>query len=106
MDLIGQLLDVAMMLYSTLYMSSAKVWLVVKLTDNHDRSYKLSLPLCRCLATTLWYANVASLLGFLGDLRVPTLVLDNEVALVSQFKFHEEEAFQLHLIHLAQVGTL
>ena len=87
-------------------MSSAKVWLVVKLTDNHDRSYKLSLPLCQCLATTLWYANVASLLRFLGDLRVPTLVLDNEVALVSQLEINEEESFQLHLIHLAQVGTL
>lgn len=35
-----------------------------------------------------------------------TLVLDNEVALVSQFEFHEEQALQSHLIHLAQAGNL
>ena len=90
MDPIAQLLDVAMVPKATLYVSSALVWLVLKLTDNHDRSYKLSLPLFRCLATSIG-------LVFLDGLHVPTLVHDNEVAVVSQFEFQQEQALPIAL---------
>ena len=79
--------------------------MVVKLPDSHDRSYMLCPPLCRCLATTLWLANVASLPQFQDDLHVATSILDRAVALVSQFEFHEEQAFQSHLIRLARADT-
>ena len=100
-DPADRLLGAARVHTAILYVSSAQVWMVVQLIGSHGKSYKLSPLLYQCLATTLWFANVVSLLQFQGGLRVPTPIPEYEVALLSQTESHEVQDFQWHLTHFS-----